>query len=74
VTANDWAALAVGAVLGLLGYAAAHTAKQWLRKVIAARVCPLCGCGCRASIPPERSFSDGVAQLIDQLDHQKEQQ
>jgi hypothetical protein len=25
------------------------------------------------AIPPERTFSDGVAQLIDQLDRQKEQ-
>jgi hypothetical protein len=72
VTTSDWIALAVGVALGPLGYAAAHAAKQWLRKAIAARVCPLCGCGCRASIPPPRSFSDGAQQLIDQLDQQKE--
>ncbi len=73
MSSGDWTALAVGAVLGLLGYAAAHAAKQWLRKAIDARTCPLCGCGCRAA-PPERSLSDGAAQLIDQLDKQKEPQ
>jgi len=74
VTATDWTGLAVGAALGLLGYAAVHTVRHWLRKTIAARTCPLCGCDCRASTPPPRSFSDGAAQLIDQLERQKEQQ
>lgn len=72
MSSADWTALAVGGVLGLLAYAAAFAAKRWLRKAIDARVCPLCGCGCQA--PPERPFTDGVRQLCDQLDQQKEQQ
>lgn len=72
MNANDWTALAVGAILGPLGYAALHAAKQWLRKTIAARICPLCGC--RASTPPERTLSNGVQQLGEQLDQQKERQ
>ncbi len=72
MNAGDWIALAVGAVFGLLVYGALHAAKRRLAKAIAAGVCPLCGC--RATIPPDRSFSDGAAQLIDQLDRQKEQQ
>lgn len=36
--------------------------------------CKHCGakCVCECHGPPERSFSDGAAQLIDQLDQQKE--
>lgn len=38
--------------------------------------CKFCGakCVCGCHRPPERSFSDGEQQLIDQLDQQKEQQ
>lgn len=72
MSGGDWIAIGVGAALGLLACAAVHAVKQWLRKTIAARICPLCGCGCRITIPTARSFSDGTQQLIDQLDQQKE--
>jgi hypothetical protein len=72
VTTSDWIALAVGAVLGPLGYTAAHTARRWIRDAVNARICPLCGHDCPAV--PERTFSDGAQQLIDQLDRRKEQQ
>lgn len=68
MNANDWTALAVGAALGLGAYAALHAAKQWLRKTIAARICPLCGC--RDSTPPQRTLDNGVQQLGEQLDRQ----
>lgn len=71
MTTADWLALAVGAVLVLLAIGAVVYVIDWqVRKAIAARTCPVCGC--RASIPTERSFSDGAARLIDQLDRQKE--
>lgn len=72
MTASDWIALAVGAALGPVGYGILHAARRWLRKTIDARVCPLCRCGCRATIPPPRTFADGVRQLNNELDRQKE--
>jgi hypothetical protein len=73
VSTADWIALAVGIILGPSAYAAAHTARRWIRDAINARICPLCGHDCPAGAP-ERSFSDGVRQLGEQLDQQKEQQ
>ena len=72
VSTLNWIALATGCTLGPSAYAAAHTAKRWLRDAINARICPLCGHDCPAGAP-EHTFSDGAAQLIDQLDHRKEQ-
>ena len=71
MTTADWIALATGCTLGPSAYAAVHTAKRWLRDAINARICPLCGHDCPAGAP-ERSFSDGVRQLGNHLDRQKE--
>lgn len=71
---DAWTALAIGAVIGSLTAVVALATQHWVRKTIASRVCPLCGCGCRATMPPARSIGDGAQQLIDQLDRQKGKQ
>lgn len=69
---NDWIGPAVGAGFGILAAAILIAVSCWIRKTADSRACPLCGH--QPAAPPARSFSDGAAQLGEQLDRQKEQQ